>query len=161
MKPLASLRWAAALLLVPTACSYDLAERPTGGPVDAAVDNTAPTAAPLRDIRWELSELNGKTTLFTEQTPFLVLHDGRAHAEGRAGCNKFSGPYTAPVVGRLRLGPLATTRSACPDLPAEVAFLQALNKAQHYRIRGNTLSLYPADTLGVPLAQFQAAPGKK
>ncbi|MDO3417225.1 META domain-containing protein [Hymenobacter sp. BT770] len=160
MKSLACLGWAV-VLLVPTACSYDLAERPTGGPVDAAVDKTAPTAAPLRDIRWELSELSGKPAPFSEQTPFLVLHDGRARAEGRANCNKFSGPYTAPAQGQLRLGPLVTTRSACPDLTAEASFFQALNKARHYRIRGNTLSLYTADTLGVPLAQFQAAPRKK
>ena len=58
--------------------------------------------------------------------------------------------------GRLRLGPLVTTRSACPDLAAEGAFLQALNQAQRYRISNNILTLYAADTLGTPLARLQA-----
>lgn len=149
------------VLLVPTACSYDIAERPSGGPVVAAVDNAAPTASPLRDVRWELRELAGQTSPDMEQTPYLVLDEGKARVEGRAGCNKFSGPYTAPAVGQLRLGPLATTRMACPDLAAEGNFLQALNTTQHYRISGNTLSLYAADTLAPPLARFLAVPGKK
>ncbi|MBF9237672.1 META domain-containing protein [Hymenobacter sp. BT683] len=152
---------AALLLLVPAACSYDIAERPTGGPVVAAVDNTAPTASPLRDVRWELRELDGQAAPAMEQTPYLLLDEDRARVEGRAGCNRFSGPYTAPAVGQLRLGPLATTRSACPDLAAEGNFLQALNKVQHYRISGNALSLYSADTLGPPLARFQAVAGNK
>ncbi|SFQ53972.1 META domain-containing protein [Hymenobacter arizonensis] len=149
------------VLLVPAACSYDLAERPTGGPVVAAVDNTAPTAAPLRNVRWELRELAGQTAPDMEQTPYLLLQEGRTRVEGRAGCNKFSGPYTAPAVGQLRLGPLATTRSACPDLAAEGNFLQALNQAQNYRISGNILSLYSDDTLGAPLARFRAVTAKK
>lgn len=151
---------AALLLLVPAACSYDIAERPTSGPVTEAVDNTAPTASPLRDVRWELRELAGQAAPATEQTPYLVLDEGRARVEGRAGCNRFSGPYTAPAVGQLRLGPLATTRSACPDLAAEGTFLQALNQVQHYRVSGTTLSLYSADTLAPPLARFLAVPGK-
>jgi heat shock protein HslJ len=64
-------------------------------------------------------------------------------------------------VGQLRLGPLATTRSACPELAVEGSFLQALNQAQYYRINGNVLSLYAADTLGAPLARFQAVVAKK
>jgi heat shock protein HslJ len=93
------------------------------------------------------------------QRPFLVLRAGRTRAEGQAACNRFSGPYTLAQAGRLRLGPLVTTRSACPDLSTEGAFLQALNRAQHYRIRGNTLSLYSADTLGPALARLQTAAG--
>ncbi len=162
MKSFPYLRPAAALaLLMPTACSFDLAERPTGGPVVAAVDNTPPTAPPLRDVRWELRELDGQPAPAIEETPYLLLHEGRSRVEGRAGCNKFSGPYTAPAVGQLRLGPLATTRSTCPDLTVEGNFLQALNRAQHYRISGNILSLYSTDTLGAPLARLQAVPGKR
>ncbi|WP_051718650.1 META domain-containing protein [Hymenobacter sp. IS2118] len=161
---------AALLLLVPAACSYDIAERPTSGPVTEAVDNAAPTTSPLRDVRWELRELAGQAPPAMEQTPYLVLDEGRARVEGRAegrarvegraGCNRFSGPYTAPAVGQLRLGPLATTRSACPDLATEGIFLQALNQVQHYRVSGTTLSLFSADTLAAPLARFQAIAGK-
>ncbi|WP_369073819.1 META domain-containing protein [Hymenobacter lapidarius] len=83
--------------------------------------------------------------------PHFVPRDGLARTEGRAGCNRFSGPYSAPAVGQLRLGPLPTTRTACPDLATEAKFLRALNRTQQYRISGTTLSLYAADTLGAPL----------
>jgi len=151
---------AALLLLVASSCSYDLNERPNAGSVAEGADQPMATAAPLRDVRWELRELAGQPAPSTEQRPFLVLRDGRPRAEGRAGCNKFSGPYTLSAGGQLRLGPLATTRSACPDLATEGAFLQALNRAQHYRIRGTTLSLYATDTLGAPLATLQAVAGE-
>ncbi|WP_375378272.1 META domain-containing protein [Hymenobacter cellulosilyticus] len=96
-----------------------------------------------------------------------ACHGGRPNAlpgaagrpgpgRGRAGCNKFSGPYTLAEAGRLRLGPLVTTRSICPDQPTEISFLQALNQAQRYRITGSMLRLYAADTLGTPLASLKA-----
>jgi len=151
----------ALLCATSTSCSYDLAERPNAGLVADAVDNKAPAAATsLLDVRWELRELAGQPAPAMEETPHFVLHDGRARTEGRAGCNRFSGPYSAPAVGQLRLGPLATTRSACPDLATEATFLRALNQTQQYRISGTTLSLYSADTLGAPLARLQAVADK-
>ncbi|RYU81890.1 META domain-containing protein [Hymenobacter persicinus] len=151
---------AAALLLLAPACSYDLSERPNAGSTANSADRPVPTSAPLRNVRWELRELDGQPAPATEQRPFLVLRDGRARAEGRAACNRFSGPYTLAAEGRLRLGPLVTTRSACPDLATEGAFMRALNQAQRYRIQGNTLSLYAADTREVPLATLQATAGE-
>jgi heat shock protein HslJ len=142
-----------ALLLATGACSFDLNERP-----DATNDATATTvpAATLQEVRWELIELDGQPAPAAAETPYLVLQGGRARAEGRAGCNRFSGPYTLAEAGRLRLGPLLTTRSTCPDIQTEINFLQALNQAQQYRISGSTLRLYAADTLAAPLARFKA-----
>ncbi|GAA3926097.1 META domain-containing protein [Hymenobacter algoricola] len=157
MPVLPCLRPAALLgLLAASACSYDLNERPTAGAGAAGADRPDATAAPLREVRWELRELAGQPAPATAETPFLTLRDGRPRAEGRAGCNRFSGPYTLSAAGELRLGPLVSTRSVCPDLPTEGTFLQALNQARRYRIRGNTLSLYATDTLAAPLAQLQA-----
>ena len=148
------------LLLAVSACSFNPSERerPTVGTATDAADRKLPAASPLRNVRWTLREIAGQPAPATEQTPYLVLREGRARVEGRAGCNKFSGPYAATAPGGLRLGPLVTTRSACPDLAAEGAFLQALNQAQHYRISGNTLSLYAADTLSAPLARLVGVP---
>jgi heat shock protein HslJ len=147
-----------ALLVAATSCSYNPAERPTTGPV--ASTNSVAAASPLQDVRWELREIGGQPAPATEQTPYLLLHEEKARVEGRAACNRFSGPYVAAGGSALRLGPLATTRSACPDLAAEGAFLQALNQAQHFRISGSTLSLFSEDTLGVPLARLEAVPEK-
>ena len=62
--------------------------------------------------------------------------------------------------GQLRLGPLVTTRKACPDLAVEGSFLQALNQTRHYRLSGTTLDLYGPDTLAAPLARLVAVAGK-
>ena len=78
--------------------------------------------------------------------------------KGGRGATSFRARIAAAKPGSLRLGPLATTRSACPDLAAEGAFLQVLNQAQHYRISGSTLSLYAADTLTAPLARLAGVP---
>ncbi|WP_167856242.1 META domain-containing protein [Hymenobacter metallicola] len=148
------LRPASALLLLSAVgCSFDLNERPNAN--NDATATTVP-AATLQEVRWELVDLAGQPATAAEQTPYLVLQGGRARAEGRAGCNRFSGPYTLFTAGRLRLGPLVTTRSTCPDIQTEVSFLQALNQAQRYRISGNTLTLFTADTLGTPLARLKA-----
>ncbi|WP_167856709.1 META domain-containing protein [Hymenobacter aquaticus] len=153
MSLVSCLRPAAALvLLVAPACSFDLNERPNAG----SITTDEPVAAALQDVRWELRELGGQPAPRTERRPFLLLRNNRPRVEGRAACNQFSGPYTLAERGRLRLGPLVTTRSACPDLAAEGAFLQALNQAQHYRLSRNTLTLYAADTLGTPLARLEA-----
>ncbi|RSK49610.1 META domain-containing protein [Hymenobacter rigui] len=144
-------------LFAATACNYDLNERPAASSTPGTVGRLASVAS-LRNVRWELRQLAGQPAPATEQTPFLILHDNRARVEGRAGCNKFSGPYTMAGPGQLRLGPLVTTRSACASLTAEGAFLKALNQAQSYQVRGSMLSLYGIDTLGTPLAQLEAVP---
>ena len=151
---------ACGVLLAVSACSFNPSERerPTMGAATNAADRQPSVASPLRNVRWTLREIGGQPAPATDQTPYLVLREGRARVEGRAGSNKFSGPYAATTPGGLRLGPLVTTRSACPNLAAEGAFLQALNQAQHYRISGNTLSLYAADTLGAPLARLAGVP---
>ncbi|UOQ52258.1 META domain-containing protein [Hymenobacter cellulosivorans] len=141
------------LLLGLGACSLDLNERPNAN--NDATASTVP-AATLQEVRWVLVELDGQPATAAAETPYLVLQGGRARAEGRAGCNKFSGPYKLAEAGRLRLGPLVTTRSICPDQATEISFLQALNQAQQYRISGSTLRLYAADTLGTPLARLKA-----
>lgn len=39
---------------------------------------------------------------------------------GRAGCNRFSGPYRMAASGRITIGPLAVTRMACPEPQMEI-----------------------------------------
>ena len=151
---------AAVLLLAVSACNYDLNERPEAGSAAPMAGLATPTSAPLRDVRWELRELSGQPAPTTEQRPFLLLHGGRTRAEGEAACNHFGGPFTLTATGQLRLGPLVTTRRACPDLATEGRFLKALNQTQHYRISGTTLSLYGPDTLGAPLARLEAVAAK-
>ena len=65
-----------------------------------------------------------------------------AKVAGSAGCNTFEGPYTTN--GNLvAIGPLATTRLACPDdvMAQETAFLAALQGVGRIESRGQTLLL--------------------
>jgi heat shock protein HslJ len=62
---------------------------------------------------------------------------------GSAGCNTYTGEYTAQQ-GAIEIGPLASTTKACE--PAEVmtqeaAFLTAMQNATTYAIDGETLEL--------------------
>lgn len=90
--------------------------------------------------------------------PFLQLQNARA--EGEAACNRFAGPFELAGGRQLRLGPLMSTRMACPDLAVESRFMKALNDTRHYRINANMLSLFGVDTLGTPLARLATVGGK-
>ena len=47
---------------------------------------------------------------------------------------------------KLKFGPLATTRMACPAMQTETAFLKALEATTRYEVSGSSLTLYGADT---------------
>jgi heat shock protein HslJ len=56
---------------------------------------------------------------------------------------------------KLKFGPLATTRMACPAMPTETAFLKALEATTRYEVSGSSLTLYGADTA---VARLEATP---
>jgi putative lipoprotein len=63
---------------------------------------------------------------------------------GDTGCNRFSGSYT--VDGQnITIGPLASTRAACPDeelQQQETDFLAALELATTFQVTGDRLDLF-------------------
>ena len=67
--------------------------------------------------------------------------DGRV--TGSAGCNRLTGAWTSGGGEALSIGPLATTRRACPGPPGvmdqETAFLAALARVTTYRLDGDRL----------------------
>lgn len=65
---------------------------------------------------------------------------------GSAGCNRFNAGYTLGD-GTLEIGPVATTRRACPDavMAQEQAFLDALATVATWEIRGERAQLRTAD----------------
>lgn len=153
---------AAALLLVTASCQLALTEKPAGGSATLATLDQ-PGVAGLFNTRWALRRLDGQATIDTKTERFLYLNRSHGRAEGLAGCNQFGGPFAIVAVGELRLGPLGTTRKACPDLSTESRFLQALNQTQRYRLRGDTLLLLAfEDSVGrSPLAELHAVRKRK
>lgn len=113
-----------------------------------------PANAALENTYWKLVELNGRPVqaLPGEREAHLLLFSGQA--SGSSGCNKLMGRYTVSA-GTLRIGPLASTRMACPPamMEQETTLIAALDHPSIYRITGETLSLFDGDKL---LARFEA-----
>lgn len=59
---------------------------------------------------------------------------------GHGGCNRFFGTYEQ-AGDTLTIGPLASTRMACPDLTSETAFLNKLQAARTIDATHKSLTL--------------------
>jgi heat shock protein HslJ len=80
----------------------------------------------------------------TSGTPGLTLLVDGHRVRGSAGCNRMMGSYQLRGTS-LKLGPLATTRMACPRMDAEQACLKPLSATARYQMVGSTLTLFGAD----------------
>lgn len=83
----------------------------------------------------------------------ITLSFEKGSVSGNAGCNTFRGAYT--VDGQsVRLGPLASTRMACPAplMKQEREFLAALESAVTWSVEGDTLDMHRADGLRALMA---------
>lgn len=107
------------------------------------------------DVRWRpVAVGDGR---FAEDTPAFLTIASDGTVNGHAGCNRFSGVLTHTDAG-VELGPLATTRRACPEpvMRDEAALLIALETTRTLSVEGDVLRLLgPADE---DLARFNAAP---
>lgn len=87
----------------------------------------------------------------SEQKTFVQFHpDGKV--SGFAGCNRFFGTFVA-TDSTLDVGPLATTRMACPDaiMQQEMAFLGKIGGAAGYQITGHAMTLQATDGIVLEL----------
>lgn len=71
---------------------------------------------------------------------------------GSGGCNNFFGNYDLNGT-QLKIGPLASTKKACPNLREEQAFLKALQDSR--RIEATHLSLMLFDEAGTKILTLQ------
>lgn len=99
---------------------------------------------------WQLTERDGipVTAAIT-----LDLSDP-GQISGTAPCNRYSATQTAPYPW-VEIGPIATTRRACPDLQAEQAYLALLSRMTLAEVSGPVLILSNdmGETLSFRLAQ--------
>lgn len=121
-----------------------------GGSGGAAVarDSVPPGAAAIVGPEWTLVELDGRPVApdASGRAPTLLLTADGTRASGFAGCNRMTGRYELSG-DSLRLGPVATTRMACPPpmMQTEQAYTAALAATRRYRVRGTTLELLDGD----------------
>lgn len=112
-------------------------------------------AAPgFEDAAWRLAEMDGKTVPAGPREAYLHFDSASGRVSGSSGCNRIAGPYRRDGSG-LTLGPLASTRMACPDGAAEARFLAALERTAGYRQDGRRLTLL--DRAGQALVVLEEA----
>ena len=128
----------------------------SSAPAAAAAPAPATPAAPLEGTEWRLVDIGGQPSPAgadsTRHPGFTLLAEGRK-VQGSAGCNRMTGTYKLDGE-KLKFGPLATTRMACPAMQTETAFLKALEATTRYEVSGSSLTLYGADTA---VARLEAA----
>jgi heat shock protein HslJ len=132
----------------------------TSAPASPAAPAPAAPAAALEGTEWRLVDIGGQPAPAgadsTRQPGFTLLAEGRK-VQGSAGCNRMTGTYQLDGQ-KLKFGPLATTRMACPAMQTETAFLKALEATTRYEVSGSSLTLYGADT-AVARLETAAKPG--
>lgn len=81
--------------------------------------------AALGGPEWVVEDLAGRGIVDRSRVTLAFHDDGRV--TGRASCNSYSGTYTRDGEG-LTVGPVATTRMACPPalMEQELLFLEML-----------------------------------
>lgn len=112
----------------------------------------------LTETTWKLVELFGTPVKEAAQgkAPFIFLRSRENRFQGFGGCNTFGGSYELKEGNRIRFFGIAATLMACPDPATETELLKALNEADNYALKGDSLSLNRARM--APLARFEAAP---
>jgi len=109
----------------------------------------AQPVASLTDTAWQVQSYNngrGGVVTSLQNTQLTATFDAQGNISGSAGCNSYRGTYI--VAGtQLSIGPLATTRMACPEpvMQQENEFLAALGATGQYSIAGDRLTLRDAD----------------
>ena len=103
-----------------------------------------PLPADLAGSSWRAKTVAGEPV--PEDIAVTLEFTAADRIAGRAGCNRYMGPIGV-VDGRLRVGPLAGTRMACPEpqMALERAFLVVLDGASALRRDNSALLIESAD----------------
>lgn len=116
------------------------------------------TRRPLVGTQWQLVRLGG-TTVRPEDDVFTIRFQApEGRLAGTGTCNRLSGRYEEGENRKLHIGPIASTRMACPDAAREQAFIAALESTTHYDMDGPMLLLLSDGELR---AVFQALPDEQ
>jgi heat shock protein HslJ len=111
----------------------------------AACGSSGSQGGDLTGKVWALSELGGKPLVAGSGISAEFTADGQV--SGSAGCNRYSGSYTASGNKITFASPMASTRMMCEQavMDQESAYFRALADAKTYSVSGDQLTLYGAD----------------
>jgi heat shock protein HslJ len=102
--------------------------------------------ATLENTYWKLTQLGEAPVTMADQQkePYFILNPETHRVSGAGGCNTLVGSYELSGA-RLKLNQLAGTAMAClQGMDTEKAFLQALGRADSWKITGERLELFDA-----------------
>ena len=111
----------------------------------------------LKEKYWKLTELNGKKIVVGSafnREPHLILKNQENRVQGNGGCNSFFGTYKLEAGNHISISGIGNTLMACPEMETEAQFLKAIQAANSYVLKGDTLTLNSASM--APLARFEA-----
>ncbi|SDY04087.1 META domain-containing protein [Hymenobacter psychrophilus] len=145
-----------ALLLTPALLTGCESARNTATTPDATSGMSQKTEGILNK-HWQLVMLENQPVKMApgqERAAHFMLTDS-SRVVGYGGCNSLNGSYELNEQQmRLRFTNLLTTLRACPGPENERQFLDVLNQADNYTVRGDTLMLNVGRR--APLAVFHA-----
>ncbi len=101
-----------------------------------------------RDATYALIEVNGAPP----PAPATIRFPEEGRVEGQGPCNGYAAYQTVPYPW-IKIGAVASTRKACPDLAFETLFFKSLQAATLVEVSGDVLIL--SDPGGL-LMTFQA-----
>ena len=99
------------------------------------------TRRPLVGTEGQLIQLEGRSVKAEPGTYTLPLEAEGNHLSGVGACNRLMGSYSTGERRALKIGPLASTKMACPNLDQEQQFLRAIESTTHYDMDGPMLLL--------------------
>jgi len=109
----------------------------------------------LRDRVWTLTSIDGFTTMPAGVSTPTIRFDTDGRLSGNTGCNSAGAAFSTDGA-RLQIQPMMVTKRACLDPEGnrlERAYVQAVERARHFRIVENELELL--DESGTVVARFR------
>lgn len=100
--------------------------------------------------RWKIVSYNfaDKRAFPLDRLEVTLTVDKDLHIGGRAACNLYNGNIIIGQGGSWKLGRMMTTDMACNEINGtfEGEFLEVLDKASHYDVKGGTLTITDTST---------------
>jgi heat shock protein HslJ len=103
------------------------------------------SVAALADATWILVSLDGLPVSGVDRPPTLVFDGPRI--SGFGGCNRYFGQVVEKSPGAIVVGPMGSTKMACPApaMELEDRFLPAMSRMTRYSFLGGRLILSASD----------------
>lgn len=108
----------------------------------------------IHDI-WVLQTIVGETYQLDsdQEQPRIEFNLNKGRMMGKGVCNSIGADLKVPKAGAIEIGPIITTKMACPNYEVESKLTQALSQAVSYKVVSGTLSLH--DKEGQELLNFK------